>query len=166
MPYIRVFQIKSAVDQNDLDRLSEFVDFPILRQNLHENAKQMMNQTVSNGLKKNVFVWFGMNLASSFTEKMIDTIITPSVIAELMRGSMASLHRSSQVKVITSDGEYVLSDPLKNAKLGYKSLSRFSILLTIEGGQHIEFILSRTGIEWKLTHIKFLMDADAALAKV
>jgi len=69
LPYFIAYQIKFAAERNDLEKLADYVNFPELRQNLSEQAKSMMTQSLGQGLRKNVFVIFGLNLANVFTEK-------------------------------------------------------------------------------------------------
>jgi len=160
-PYAKTYQIKSAVDAYDLEQLADYVDFPTLRQNLIEQTKSMMTRNVHKELRKNAFVLMGLNFANFLSEKVIDTIVTPAVIADLMKGSMDAVNQASQVIITTPEEQYILSRPLQNAKLRYKSISLFSILLKISSTQYIEFVLSRYGIDWKLSNIKFYLNSSS-----
>ncbi|MGK5095505.1 DUF2939 domain-containing protein [Deltaproteobacteria bacterium TL4] len=166
LPYLIVYQMKSAVEQQNLDKLADYVDFPALRQNLVDQANFMMSDKMGKSFKSNAFVIFGLNLAGLFTEKMIEVLVTPRAIAELMKGHAEFLKNQGQL-IVVEDGRTYITEfrALQEAKLSYKSISRFSIMLPVENEKFLEFILSRSGLEWKLSNIKFLVEATSTAVR-
>jgi len=92
-------------------------------------------------------------------KKMIETLVTPIAIAELLKGRGDVFQNERPLKIVNEEYSSETVKALQNAKMRYTSLSLFSVLLPVHSHQYIEFILSRKGIvDWKLTNLKFLVE--------
>lgn len=150
-PYITVYQIKSAIDLNDGERLSEYIDFEKLRQSLKDqmNAKLAGELAKNEKAANNSFVQLGSLLAGAFIEKAIDAIVTPSGIAKIMSGENPTNERKERNGSASKQNR----DPLSAASMSYKSLEKFVVTIQSDKDEEIRLILRRQGIDWKLTEI-------------
>src|SRR6476661_3616678 len=76
-PYWTLHQMQTAARQGDSARLSHFVDYPAVRENLkaqlrHEMLTQVPAEEQGNGLAA-----LGTAIASAMIDPLIDTLVTP-----------------------------------------------------------------------------------------
>jgi len=149
-PYITVYKIKNGIIEQDAEKLSENIDFPVLRQNLKEQFNAQMMMEASTELKDNPFGFLGMAIASKLVDGLVDIFVTPSSLTSLMEGKKPSKERD--YKSIKSD-VHKDTKPFRNARYSFDSTDKFSIWVPSEIGGEIRFVLTRSGITWKLTNI-------------
>ncbi len=149
-PYITAYQMKVAAEAQDGEALSEFVDFPALRQSLKDQMGVMLIKEMSEGAKgDNPLSTIGTAFASMIVKGILDAYVTPAGLMELMKGRKPDSE---------SDGGEAIgqppSDPFSDISLSYESFSKFSIITRDrETGLEVKFILRRRGIQWKLTEV-------------
>ncbi len=85
-PLITIHQIKSAIEQQDSEKLSEYVDFPTLRTNLKEQLNSEVMKQAATQLKDNPFLALGLAFSPKLVEGIVDSFVTPSGISNLMAG--------------------------------------------------------------------------------
>ena len=145
-PYITVLKMKWAAENHDGEALSEYVDFPSLRQSLKDNLETALAQSAT----ENPIVAIGASLGSVLVDKLIDSYVTPAGLIALMSGA-----RVKDGGIREPAGQADGKQPFSNPSLSYESLSRFSVgVRTGEGDKEIKFILRRDGIGWKLAEIE------------
>jgi len=154
-PYLTLYRIKSATDQQDTQKLSQHIDFPTLRLNLKEQIGSTIKKNLSDENKKgNPLASFTMAIADILVNKTIDTFVTPEGIATLMKGDKPEVGKLNNPKPSEKDDKKLLG----SAKINYRSLSEFEIRVPNDTGSETTFILSRTGLKWKLTNIIIPME--------
>jgi len=157
-PYLTLRSIKKCVESGDAEQLSENVDFPILRKNLKEQLKVEMLKKTAKDLKDNPFKAFGVALASKFVDGIVETLVTPSGLTSLMEGKSKQTEREEEKKQPRTSKRRS-KDLFPNASTGYDSLSKFSVRVPHEKGGEIRFVLTRSGLKWKLSNIVIPMNA-------
>ena len=148
-PYITVSHIKTAIVEQDSEKLSENVDFPIFRQNLKKQFNTAMMKNVGAELQNNPFAAIAAGFATNVVDGVVDSFITPSGLAMLMEGKKPSLSRSRRNRASNTD-QANRDDVFKDARYSYDSLDRFSIYVPTDTGEEIRFILQRDGFSWKM----------------
>jgi len=145
-PYLTVYRMKSAAERHDGPGLSEFIEFPSVRQSLKDQLNaHLANEMASDpDMADNPFSAIGTALAGTLAEKMVDAYVTPAGISRLMSGASLS---------DKGDSSSYGSNPLDGASMGYQSFDRFAITVKDDQGENIEFVLRRRGIGWKLTDL-------------
>lgn len=145
-PYLTVYQMKSAAQKHDGEKLSEYIDFPSVRQSLKDqlNAHVADEMASDPEMADNPFSAIGSALAGTLAEKMVDAYVTPAGITRLMAGSSLRDENDS--------GSYG-SDPFSNVSMGYQAFDKFAVTVKDDDGGDGKFILRRSGIGWKLTDI-------------
>jgi len=149
-PYITIHKIKIGIIEQDSEKLSENIDFPLLRQNLKEQLSAYMMTRMAAELKDNPFGALGVALASKLIDGLIDAFVTPSALASLMEGKKPP--KESDIRPLRPTKDKDL-EPFKSAKYSFDSINKFSIWVPAEEGGEFRFILTRNGLSWKLSNI-------------
>lgn len=146
-PYITVYRMKSAAENRDAETLSEFIEFPSVRQSLKDqlNANIAQEMASDNEMADNPFAAIGSALAGTLVEKMVDAYVTPAGITRLMAGE--------SLKPDRTDSGNSGRDPFADASMGYQSFDKFAVTVRDDDGEDIKFVLSRRGIGWRLTDV-------------
>ena len=150
-PYLTVYQMKTAAENHDGEALSEYIDFPALRQSLKDQINAILGKKIVEKVEDDdpftaLGATLGATLGGAIVEKMIDTYITPASVMELMKGEKPM---SEKVSEPTQKQE-----PFANISMSYETFSKFSVITTqYESDDEVKFIFRRNGIGWKLTEI-------------
>ncbi|MEN8213353.1 MAG: DUF2939 domain-containing protein [Pseudomonadota bacterium] len=148
-PFITISNIKTAVVEQDPQKLSDNIDFQILRQNVKNQVNSAMLKYSPAELQGNPFAVIAAGFATNIVEGAIDSFVTPSGLAMLMEGRRPPMRGSGAGN--TSNRDHVKRDDLfKNARYSYDSFSRFSIWVPTDTRGGVRFILQRDGLSWKL----------------
>ncbi len=149
-PFISMNAIKSGIEQKDSERLSENIDFQALRQNLKDQFNAQMMTGAFTELDSNPFGVLAVGLASKLVDGMVDGFITPSGLAALMSGETPAKGKADQ----SGTQKPIESQKLfENAHFGFDSTRKFSIRVPNDKGEEIQFLLTRSGLDWRLSNI-------------
>lgn len=147
-PFIAIHDISGAIKGGDSERLSGHVDFIALRASVKEqlNARVMKKATAP---ESNPFAALGMALASNFIDRMVDSFITPTGLANIMAG-----HEPQQPQQSGASSESSANaQPFQNARYTYDGLSKFSAWVKNRKGEEVRFVFTRNLLTWKLSNI-------------
>lgn len=86
-PHYAVYQMKQAAQRHDAQALNDYVDYPVLRQNLKTAINQKMQQTLNDSKSNDLLSVMAQGIANKFSEMMIDTMVTPEGLTALVNGS-------------------------------------------------------------------------------
>ena len=150
-PLITIYQIKSAVEQQDSEKLSEYVDFPTLRTNLKEQLNSELMKKAATDWKDKPFRALGLALSPKLVESIVDSFVTPSGISNLMAGKKPQQPVKEQQAQESSGRQRW--EQFKNSRYTYDSSSKFSVWVKDDKGEEIRFVLTRDGLSWKLSNI-------------
>jgi hypothetical protein len=121
-PYVTVYQIRAAAESHDGEALSEYIDFPSVRQSLKDQMNAAFLNNISNdkNLKNDPFAPLGLALGGVMIDKLVEVYVTPAGITQLMAGETPK-----------ADGQPSGSNsgrkPLPIASMSYESLSKFVV---------------------------------------
>ncbi|MDY0223168.1 MAG: DUF2939 domain-containing protein [Desulfobacterium sp.] len=152
-PHWAVSNMKEAAENRDADTLSEYVDFPALKESLKTNFNAMMVTEVSNNMSDNPFGAFGAALATAFINPMIDNLVTPESLAMMMKGEKPELEKTNR------ENEKDKSDTDENTEttMKYDDFNSFIVTVKEKGSSEdpVKMIFKRHGIvSWKLTALR------------
>lgn len=150
-PFITIHQIKSAVEKQDSEQLSDNIDFPVLRSNLKEQFNAMVLKSAASELKGNPFGALAVGLASKLVEGMVESFVTPSGLVSVMEGEAPSRLKRDTVKAQASVKSK--PEPFKNARNTYDSPNKFSVWVKNDNKEEIRFVFTRNWLSWKLSNI-------------
>lgn len=149
-PYITAFEMQAAAESNDGEKLSEYVDFVLLRQNLKDQLNTSLLKEMNNQAEENPMAELGAALGGFFVDGIVDAYVTPSGLTQMMNGEKPD----ESALPGSGDESSANQEAFKDAVMSYESFSKFSIVVSSENGEDTAtFILRRTGLEWKLTEI-------------
>lgn len=149
MPYITIHQMKSAAETHDGEALSEHIEFPSVRQSLKDqmNAMFITKMAENNELRGNPFAAVGTVFAEKMVDSMVNSVVTPTVVARLMSGEKT--RAGQDLGRASSSGR----KPLADASMSYETLNKFVVAVKTDEGGEVKFVLRRRGLNWKLTEI-------------
>ena len=152
-PFITIHQIKTGIDEQDSEKLSDNIDFPALRSNLKEQFNAVFIKESVNELEGNPFAALAMGLASQLVNNLVDAFITPSGLAALMAGKKPGVPEDIKEEQSTQKAEVQKTELFKNARYSFDGFSKFSARIKDENEKEIRFVFARDGLSWKLTNI-------------
>lgn len=153
-PHLTVHSIGLAVKAKDVEKLSNYVDFPALKENLKTSLKAELSEKMAGELQDNPYASLGITLVSAFINPMVDALVTPESLAQLMRGQLPNNNNNIEHYDTTSDESQL--GPATETSMSYESFDRFVVTITKTraGSKPIGFVLHRDGIfSWKLAEI-------------
>ncbi len=151
-PFLTMNSIKVAVETGDSEKLSEDINFPLVRQNLKEQLSAAMATNAREELSDNPFAALAIAFSDKLVEGMLDTFVTPSGIASLISG------RNPLIKTDTGptkgdDSDQQLADLWDKSRFEYDSVDRFSIWINNDVGDEVRVVMRRDGLKWRLTNV-------------
>lgn len=152
-PYITVFQMEKASDNNDVAALSKHVDFSKLRESVRENFNAGIKKSPSGNQPK-----FGEQhfLAQAFIglirEKVVEDLSSPETIIKLISEYFPKI--DIRISSMTFDSIEKFFKRLSDS-MSYRSFDEFVVKINHKNGDEILFILHRDGLGWKLSEINY-----------
>jgi len=152
-PYLVASEIKESVIEKDSEKLSKNIEFPLLRKNIKEQLNAVIMQQSASELEENIFIALALTLATTVTDKIVDSFITPSGLSQLMEGGKNTDGNAQKIEVSKKQDKELF----KEVRYTYDSLDKFSVWSSNYRGEEIRFILRRNGLVWKLVNIEIPM---------
>jgi len=151
-PYFTIHGIKSSIKENDTDRLSEYVEFNLLRKNMKEQFNATMIKSSGEDIKQNPFAMMMVGVASQLVDGLVDVYLSPASIALLLDGERPE-YRARPSYTETKPTKNRRSEPLKEYTTKFVSTDRFYVYTKGANEEEITVVLQRFGLEWKMTNI-------------
>lgn len=159
-PYITANQMRLAAEAHDGEALSEYIEFPSVRQSLKDQMNVLFLKELSEDedMQDNPFAALGAAFAGMVVEKMVDAYVTPTGITQLMLGENPEPGFDQRDYKKREKSSSVESEPFAQATMAYESFDKFVIRVEAEEGGEAKFVLRRRGLGWKLTEIILPLD--------
>ena len=160
-PHMAVRSLRKAAEAQDAEGVSARVDFPSLRTSLKANFNAVMAKEMAHeGQDANAFAAMGTALAAMFTDKIVDSLVTPEALSMMLQGEKpnADEPRESEGQKADSDAE---------TSMGYRSFNTFVVRTREKGStdEPIELIFARHGLaSWKLSALRLPMENKSTRA--
>ena len=148
-PYLAFHNMKKAVENKDADALSDYVDYPSLRESLKANLNAKMIGEVAKNKEANLFGTLGAVFAALLINPMVDVLITPESLAVLMKDEKPQLDKSKNALKANSHPKESETEISRS----YKSFNRFVVRIKKKGSDEepVELIFKRDSLlSWKL----------------
>ena len=152
-PHFAIYNFKKAADNKDSVALSDYVDYPSLRESLKANINAKMAKEVFKEKESNPFQVLGAALATLFIDRMIEVFITPESIAIMMNGEKPRLEKPESVQNSKTSSEESNIETLRS----YENFNRFVVKIKKKDSPEgpIELVFKRDGIiSWKLCALR------------
>ena len=159
-PYLALKNMKTAAQQNDLETINQYIDYPSVRQSLKEQLNAYMLKELRQE-SDNEFAKFGTMLASSMTDSLLDAVITPSGVGLMLQGKNLNPSHMPLQTTTTSHIDAVEKDREKvEYKMYYSSFNRFVINIknTERHDQRVQVIMQRDGLNWQIKQLIIPID--------
>ena len=152
-PFLTINAIRSAVQEQDAAKLSQYVDFPALRINLKQQVDSYVVRQAGPDMQSNLFGAIALQLASGATDGIVDAMATPAGLAAVMEGRNFWHRLSGRRSGADSYATTPPRDPLEGAKYRYESPSHFTATVNNADGDPVVFVLTRHGFAWQVTNV-------------
>lgn len=152
-PHLTISKMKKAAQNNDADTLSEYIDYPSVKESLKANINAMITSEVSANMDDNPFGAFGAALATVFINPMIDNLITPENLAMMMKGKKPEIEKPNDKYYEEKDS----IDQNLGTTMSYNNFNSFVVTFKDKKSSDdpIKMIFKRNGIiSWKLTSLR------------
>lgn len=152
-PYIAVAAIRDGIANNDADALAEHIDFPLLRQNIKDQLSASAKAESDRTSENNIFSALMSGFKAKLIENMVDSIITPEGLANLMAGKKSLSSSDTSTSKPTSESAQERENVFEDARFTYDSLDSFSIWVPNAKNGEMRLVLRRRGVTWKLVNM-------------
>ena len=158
LPYLTMYSIRDAAQSGDLDRLEDLVDFTSLRQSIKETLRVNMMKKAGVLEEQDPFDAVVFTLAGAAIDPIVDTAVTPSGIAAMIRGEKPTESKPSTTREIGD-----IKDGWSNARMDYVGLSKFVVRFQDKstGEDAIVLMLKRQNFGWQLTNFRMPLLAES-----
>ena len=151
-PYRTIHAIREAVQAQDAAALSRQVDFPALRTSLKAQLSDRLVRKAGPELQSSIFAAFGLRVANGLIEPAVDAMVTPMGLGAIMEGRKEWAYASGGFT--QPDTSAPPTDVLREVDSRFESPSRFTATLHDASGTDTIFVLTRSGLNWKLSDIR------------
>jgi hypothetical protein len=161
-PYLTLYQLRLAIQEQDAARLANQVDFPTLRRNLKDQINARTARATPPQWRDSPLSALALGLTTQLTDQAVEALITPTGLASLMAGYGP---RPATVPPADPDapGAEPPRDPFRDARTRFESPHRFSVEVRTARGEPIHFVLIRHGLKWRLSNILLPDSAGASV---
>jgi len=150
-PYLALRSIAKAIERKDADAVSEYVDFPALRESIKgQMLIKVQEQMQSPEMKNNPFAGFGQVMAMGLVNQLTESLVSPAgVMLMLEKGKPGKPADVAAAGVgIDTQGD----KPRKDFAVDYQGWSKVFVHPKNQPGG---FIFKRDGLMgWKLVAVK------------
>ena len=151
-PWLAVNAIKDALREQNSTALAEQVDFPALRASLKHQLADRLVRGAGSEVQSSALGAIGLRMATGATSLAVDATVNPLGLGALMEGR-AVWRQVGDDFAPPAPGSKA-REPLRDATYRYESASRFSITVRDQSGNPLVFILTRQGLQWRLTDVR------------
>lgn len=150
-PYLALRSIGKAIDNKDADAVSEYVDFPALRESIKgQMLVKIQRDLQAPEMKDNPFAGFGQALAMGMLNQAVETLVSPAGVMLMLEngkpGKPADV-AAAGMGVDTHGGER-----RKDFVVRYQGWSK---VFVHPKGEEGGFVFKRDGLMgWKLVAVK------------
>jgi len=155
-PFLTVNAIRDAVKAQNMPKLSRHVDFPALRGSLKLQLDDYLVRRAGPEVQSNAFGAIALRIASGVASGTVDAMVTPAGLAAIMGGRNMWQRASGGPERVDRDAPP--PDPLEGARYRFESPSRFTATVVDDSGQPVVFVLTRSGLAWKLSDVRLPLE--------
>lgn len=161
-PYFALYQIKKAIQAKDADKVSQYVDYPSLRQSVKDQMNGYMMKELSTKAKddKSGMAAAGALLASTMVNSMVDGLVTPQGLKMAFNGKSMNPMANTTDQPTQTPNKLANFNDSYDTQMGYKSINQFYVTLNDkkQANNSMDVILERDGLSWKIKAVQLPMD--------
>ncbi|MGE4266366.1 MAG: DUF2939 domain-containing protein [Deferribacterales bacterium] len=156
-PFYALYSIRSAGEEGNADKLSGYVDYPKLRENLKATFNARVAKELANSEYAGALGALGTAFAASIVDQLVDSLVTPEALAMVMKngikpkGGDDDAGQSEDGQSSENTAKEKDSGKSVDFSSGYRSLNKFAFTITQEKESPVSMIFERHGLfSWKL----------------
>jgi len=156
-PYLTIYTMKKASENNDATKFSSYVNYPSLRESFKNTFKaafnkEMMKDSNSEDGLGTLGKAFGIAMASALIDPLVESFVTPESLAMMMEGKKPKGNESNE-KTATNSNEIK-----SNVSMGYDGIDYFVLNAKDDKNEiQFSFVFKRKGVwNWELTSVRNL----------
>lgn len=155
-PWITLNNLRSDAMAGKADKMSEYVDFPSLRESLKSQIQAVMMGSLSKPeLKDNPFSGLAMVMAGSIVEGLVNTMASPNGIVNMVQGKDLREGVAAQPSASASGPDSPAPTKAFNGSVNYDGLSRVIVKGKDAKPDAPYIVMKREGLfSWKVVDIQ------------
>lgn len=158
-PYRTLAAIRNAIVEDDAGALAAQVDFPPLRASLKAQLQDRLARRHGADAGDSLAGLLALGVAGAAADAAVEVMVTPLGLGAMMQGRrMWSGARDAFDPPPAPVPGAPVPAPLDGAEHRFESLSRFTATVPDADGRPVVFVLTRTGLRWKLSDIRLPTD--------
>jgi len=173
-PYLAFYNVQTAVDSRNTEKLAEWVDYSGLSQDIKDQLDAQWSEASASQISNTPYAKSAEPAGRAQVDKMIAALVTPEAVMGFAKGETGligswaggsskapaagdaaedpwaelGLDMESVNKVMGS-----VNGVLAQGELSYTGISSFTATIKADNGESFGFIYERNGIGWKLSRI-------------
>jgi hypothetical protein len=172
-PYLAFYNVQTAVENQNVAKLSNWVDYSGLQQNVKSQLDVQWSEVAAAKINKTSYAKLATPIGLAQVDKMTNALATPEAVMGFARGEtdlIGSWARGSSKAPAAGDSK----DPLEGLGLNmesvnqvldlvngvlaqgefrYAGINSFVVTIKTANGESLDFMYERKGIDWKLSGI-------------
>jgi hypothetical protein len=172
-PYLAFYNVQTAVDSRNVEKLSEWVDYPGFNQSVKGQLDAQWNEISTAQISPTPYATSANPAGRARVDKMIAALATPEAVMGFVRGEtdrIGSWSRRAPKAPAVEGAEDPLADVglnmesvtkvmdsvngvLARGEFRYEGLSSFVATIKTVNGKNLDLVYEREGIGWKLTGV-------------
>lgn len=151
-PYRTLAAIRNAIVEDDARALAAQVDFPPLRASLKAQLQDRLAR--SHGAEDGLLGIFARGVAGAAADGAVEVMVTPLGLGALMQGRRMWSGARDAFDPPPAPVGTAPPAPLADPEHRFESTSRFTATVPDQDGRPVVFVLTRSGLRWKLSDIR------------
>ena len=163
-PFMSLYGIKAGIEENNQEKLEQFVDFPELRKNIKTKVRKQIMDSLGFDLSdsENMLARFAVRFTDQMIDLGVDSAISPSGLSLMMTGNDLNdvMLGSKNTQDVKKDKKDFL-ELLEENKFHFTNDHEFVFIFinrenteTSYGGK-TQLVFYRKGLSWKLSDVIF-----------
>ncbi len=172
-PYLAFYNVQTAVDSRNIEKLSQWVDYADLHQDVKSQLDVQWGEVSAAKISKTPYAKRADPIGRAQVDRMANALVTPEAVMGFAKGKTDLIgswaRRSSKTPAagdpkdlfadLGFDMESVnkvldgVKDVLAQGELRYAGFNSFVATIKEDNGESLDFMYERKGIDWKLSRI-------------
>ena len=154
-PFLTLRSLERAAADNRIIPIVWLVDFPTLRSSLKAQLNDRVVRTAGIDVQASLLGQLGLRASGAIVDSTVEALVNPVGIAGLMQGRKTWVAMLGVPASVDKDATPAsTASALDSAQFRYETLSRFTATLKHDDGTQTVFVLTRSGVFWRLSDIR------------
>lgn len=150
LPYIRIYQTLSALQEDDRERLNRFIDFAGIRAGIQEQVRTSISAPSQDAPASRI----GQAIMAQVLEQTVEQMLSPEGAASLFRKSLAQTHADRPGPPAMYRNLKIFLVFLGAAEFSYASPAEFIMACKDRQNRIFRFLWRRNGLDWRLYRVE------------